>query len=91
MDLRRCTTALLAGLVLLPIAILAGLGIAGLLAALGDRDGSLWLGRLAALGGIAWVVDLVALVGAIAAQNLGCCREPGDCCGAAGHDECKSG
>lgn len=91
MDLRRCTTALLVGLVLLPIAILAALGIAGLLSALGDRDGSVWLGRLAALGGIAWVVDLVTLVAAIAAQNLGCCGESGDCCGATGHDECKSG
>ncbi|MBL8829918.1 MAG: hypothetical protein JNM18_23265 [Planctomycetaceae bacterium] len=90
MDLRRCTTALLAGLVLLPIAILAALGIAGLLGVLGDRDGSLWLGRLAALGGIAWVVDLVALVGAIAAQNLGCCGESGGSCHSAGSDDCVS-
>jgi hypothetical protein len=80
MNLQRCTAALVGGLLLLPVGILVSLGVAGLLSALGDRDGAVWIGRLAAVVGVVWVVDLVALVATIALGNLGCCRGPENSC-----------
>ena len=63
---RRVLGRLLAGLLLLPVALLLLLGVAGILVSMGDQEGARWMTRLAALVGVAWGVDLVALVAASA-------------------------
>jgi hypothetical protein len=65
---RRLLARLLIGLLILPIVLLLLLGVGAVLGAMNDAEGAAWMKRLAALAGVAWGVDLVALVAASAAQ-----------------------
>jgi hypothetical protein len=58
----RAVLALLAATVLLPITICVILGVAALLAAMGDSLGGAVLQRVALAGGILWAIDLICLV-----------------------------
>ena len=58
----RTVLTLLAATVLLPITICVVLGVAALLAAMGDSLGGAVLQRVALAGGLLWVVDLICLV-----------------------------
>jgi hypothetical protein len=67
---QRATLALLAGTILLPIAICVVLGVAALLSAMGDATGGGVLQRVALACGIVWVVDLICLVLLLAVQAV---------------------
>ena len=58
----RAVLALLAATVLLPITICVVLGVAALLAAMGDSLGGAVLQQVALAGGILWAVDLICLI-----------------------------
>jgi hypothetical protein len=62
---------LIAGLVVLPIALVILLAAGRLLLAMGDTVGARWLDGLALVGGIGWLVDLVVLVLVLGIRALG--------------------
>jgi hypothetical protein len=70
MVFRRALAVLLAVAVLLPIAELVLLGLARLLAAMGDAAGALAVDRASLAGGALWVIDLICLLLVVAAQSL---------------------
>jgi hypothetical protein len=61
---------LVAGAVLLPMAILLLLGVAALLTAMQDAAGAAVLGRIALGLAVLWVFTLLALLLALAAKSL---------------------
>ena len=67
--------ALVVAAILLPITLAVVLGVAGLLAQMGDAGGGAILQRIALAGGILWVIDLICLVLASAISSL---RGPDD-------------
>jgi hypothetical protein len=67
---QRIALALLAGTIILPIAICVILGIATLLATMGDHTGGSVLGYVALACGIVWVVNLICLVLALAINAM---------------------
>lgn len=70
MFLRNALAALLVAALVLPIAELVMLGLARLLAAMGDEAGAVVLDRISLAGGILWTVDLVALLLVVAIRSL---------------------
>jgi hypothetical protein len=70
MFLRNALSVLLATALVLPIAELVMLGLARLLAAMGDQAGAVVLDRISLAGGIVWTVDLVALLLVLAIRSL---------------------
>jgi uncharacterized BrkB/YihY/UPF0761 family membrane protein len=66
----RIVLSLLVVAVLLPITLCVVLGVAALLAQMGDAAGGAVLNRIALAGGILWVVDLIFLVLATAIGSL---------------------
>ena len=66
---RLLTPLILAG-VLLPITLCVILGVAALLAQMGDSAGGAVLNRIALAGGILWVIDLICLVLILAIDSL---------------------
>ncbi len=66
----RFLPALVAGAILLPISICVVLGVAWLLEAMGDPSGGAVLRRIALAGGVAWIIDLIVLLLALAVSNL---------------------
>lgn len=70
MLLRNALSILLATALVLPIAELVMLGLARLLAAMGDQAGALVLDRISLAGGILWMVDLVLLLLVLAIRSL---------------------
>ncbi|MFZ1934668.1 MAG: hypothetical protein WCB27_15300 [Thermoguttaceae bacterium] len=66
----RIVLLLIAVAVLLPVALCVVLGIAALLAQMGDAAGAAVLYRIALAGGILWVIDLIFLVLALAIGSL---------------------
>lgn len=66
----RIVLLLIAVAVLLPVALCVVLGIAVLLAQMGDAAGAAVLYRIALAGGILWVIDLIFLVLALAIGSL---------------------
>ncbi len=75
MNLQRVQMILLGKVLLLPLAILIVLGAGQLLSVIGDKHGQVWFQRLAMLGGVVWILDVVALLVLLAAVSLGCCRD----------------
>lgn len=70
LNFRRLLTALLAAVLLLPIALLL-LGAAGrMLAAVGDAKAAIVLDRMVLAGGLAWVLALVLVIIVLAADRL---------------------
>ena len=67
---RRYLTILLVFALLLPMAICLMLGAVWLLSAMQDREGALWLQRLAILCGLAWVMDGLVLLLALAGNSV---------------------
>ena len=67
---RRWVLRLFSGAVLLPVALAVLFLVRQLLAALGDDEGAQWLERIGAVLLVVWGVDLVALLLAVAAQQL---------------------
>jgi hypothetical protein len=63
--------ALIVGGLILPMMISIIVALAALLAAMGDSVGGAVLRYLALAGGVAWAVDLVALVFVLALDALG--------------------
>lgn len=70
MFLRNTLSALLAAALLLPVVELVVLGVARLLAAMGDQGGAAVLDRIGLAGGILWTIDLVALLLVLALRAL---------------------
>jgi len=70
--------ALLAAGLVLPIAVCLVLALAGLLTATGDAAGSFVLGWIARGLGLLWVLDLICLVLALAAESLASGEDPPD-------------
>jgi len=68
---RWAVMLLIAGLVLLPIAVLVIWAFGVLLAAMGDAIGGGVLVRIALAGGILWAIDLIGLVLALGLNSLG--------------------
>jgi hypothetical protein len=62
--------ALIAGVLLLPMAIIVVLGVGYLLSAMGDASGGIVLDRIGLALGILWILDLIVLVVALATQSL---------------------
>jgi hypothetical protein len=60
-NFRRILIWLLGGALFLPIAIVLIVGLARLLAALGDADGARLLDRAALFAGVLWALSLVGL------------------------------
>ncbi len=73
---RRLLAALIVAALLLPIVITVVVGLARLLAAMNDHSGATMLERVALGCGVLWIVDVVTLVIAQAANSLGPPREP---------------
>ena len=69
MKFRKIVTALLFGAMLLPVAITLA-ALAHLLGAMGDSNAQLVLRVVALVLGFLWVLDLVALVLAVAVMQL---------------------
>jgi len=67
---RPIIAALLIAAILLPVTICVVFGVAALLHAMGDASGGMVLSRVALGLGIAWSVDLIALVLTLAANAL---------------------
>jgi hypothetical protein len=61
---------LIAGVLLLPMAIIVVLGVGYLLSAMGDLSGGIVLGRIGLALGILWILQLIVLVVALATQSL---------------------
>jgi hypothetical protein len=68
---RWAVMLLLAGFVLLPIAVLVIWAMGALLGTMGDDIGGAVLVRIALAGGIFWTIDLLGLVLALALNSLG--------------------
>ena len=66
---RRTLSWLLVGLLALPIVLLLLVGLGFVLMVMGDATGARWLWRLVALGGVAWVADVIAIVASVAARH----------------------
>jgi hypothetical protein len=66
----RIVLLLTAVAVLLPVALCVVLGVAALLAQMGDAAGGAVLYRIALAGGILWGIDLIFLVLALAIGSL---------------------
>jgi uncharacterized membrane protein len=66
----RVVLLLLAAAILVPVALCVILGVAALLAQMGDAAGGVVLYRLALAGGILWVIDLIFLVVSLAIGSL---------------------
>ena len=66
----RIVLSLVVVAVLLPITLCVVLGVAALLAQMGDAAGGAVLNRIALAGGILWVIDLIFLVLAMAIGSL---------------------
>jgi hypothetical protein len=62
--------ALIAGVLLMPMAIIVVLGVGYLLSAMGDVSGGIVLGRIGLALGILWILHLIVLVVALATQSL---------------------
>jgi uncharacterized membrane protein required for colicin V production len=61
---------LIAGALLLPMAIIVVLGVGYLLSAMGDASGGIVLDRIGLALGILWILNLIVLVVALATQSL---------------------
>jgi hypothetical protein len=61
---------LLIGVLLLPLAIVLAVAVAGLLSAMNDAAGAYVMNRLALGLGIVWVLGLIALLLALAVNSL---------------------
>ena len=61
-NVRRALLFLVAGALILPVAVCVTLGVGLLLGAVGDSAGGAVLSRIALSGGIVWVIDLICLV-----------------------------
>jgi len=68
---RWAVVLLIAGAVLLPIAVLVVLGTGELLDVMGDEMGGAVLRRIALAGGMLWVIDLLGLLLVLALNSLG--------------------
>ena len=66
----RIVLSLIVVAVLVPITLCVVLGVAALLAQMGDAAGGAVLDRIALAGGILWVIDLICLVLALAIGSL---------------------
>ena len=67
----RCVVlSLVAGALLLPIAICVIAGVGALLGALGDSSGAVVLGRTALGVSILWAINLIGLILALAINSL---------------------
>ena len=66
----RIVLSLIVVAVLLPITLCVVLGVAALLAQMGDAAGGAVLHRIALAGGILWAIDLICLVLALAIGSL---------------------
>ena len=62
MTLRSLHTSLLAGAMLLPIVATVLVGLARLLAGLGDEAGALFVNRITLVVATLWVIDLIVLL-----------------------------
>ena len=67
---RRSVLRLFSGAVILPVALAVLFLVRQLLAALGDAEGAQWLERIGILLLLVWGVNLIALLLAVAAQQL---------------------
>jgi hypothetical protein len=59
---RATIVRLLITAVVLPIIVLITLGVSQLLSAMNDAVGAAWLARVALVGGVFWLIDLVLLL-----------------------------
>jgi hypothetical protein len=66
----RIVLSLVIAAVLLPITLCVVLGVAAMLAQMGDTAGGTVLNRIALAGGIVWVIDLICLVLTLAIRSL---------------------
>jgi hypothetical protein len=66
----RIVLSLIVVAVLVPISLCVVLGVAALLAQMGDAAGGAVLDRIALAGGILWVIDLICLVLTLAIGSL---------------------
>ena len=66
----RIVLSLIVVAVLVPITLCVVLGVAALLAQMGDAAGGAVLYRIALAGGILWVIDLICLVLVLAIGSL---------------------
>ena len=66
----RIVLSLIVGAVLLPITLCVVLGVAALLAQMGDVAGGAVLNRIALAGGILWAIDLISLLLTLAIGSL---------------------
>ena len=66
----RIVLSLIVVAVLLPITLCVVLGVAALLAQMGDAAGGAVLNRIALAGGILWAIDLIFLVLTLAIGSL---------------------
>jgi hypothetical protein len=66
----RVVLSLIVAAVLLPITLCVILGVAALLAQMGDTTGGAVLGRIALTGGILWTIDLISLLLTLAVRSL---------------------
>jgi hypothetical protein len=67
---QQVALTLVAGTILLPITICVILGVAALLAAMGDTLGGIVLQRVALAAGILWAIDLICLVLVLAINSF---------------------
>lgn len=70
MNLQRLLIWIVAAAVLTPILLVLVVGMGHLMAAMGDAGGALFLRRTAAVVGVLWVFDLVALLVLLAIERL---------------------
>ena len=75
---RWAVMLLLAGFVLMPIAVLVIWAMGTLLGTMGDSIGGAVLLRIALAGGILWTIDLLGLVLAVALNSLADDDPPGE-------------
>lgn len=73
---KRILFRLVGCLLVTPIGIVLVLGVARLLAAMGDEAGAVVLDRVALAGGILWAINLVCLVAALGLNALPPSDEP---------------
>ncbi|MBN1395743.1 MAG: hypothetical protein JW959_12035 [Pirellulales bacterium] len=67
---RQFGVILTAGAIFLPIAILVTLGVAALLAGMGDLAGGKVIRKIALAGSILWIIDLACLLVVLAIDNF---------------------
>jgi hypothetical protein len=62
---RNVISALVQSAIIVPMMVLIVFGAGRLLGSMGDTTGSVWLNRLAVLGGLVWTIGLVLLLVAL--------------------------